>query len=114
MECRLSSSSDPWSCQVTIRWEFEPSGKRMHSIDRQVFGPRITDKRDVEMRLRQAQAAVLNPKTPANQFLHKKEEDLKNFVSTNPSISMNVVSVELEGPDLVDLAFVDLPGIIAP
>jgi hypothetical protein len=112
MECRLSSSAGPWSCQVSIRWQFEESGKRSDEVSELPFGECITDKSDVELRLRQAQAAVLNPKVPASQFLELSEKEcLKGMKSNAPLLfSRNVVCVDLEGPELTDLSFIDLPG----
>ena len=114
MECRLSSSPGPWSCQVSIRWEFEESGKRSDEVSELAFGKRITDKSDVELRLRQAQAAVLNPKVPASQFLGLSEKGCLTGIKSNKPLlfSRNVVCVDLEGPELTDLSFIDLPGMM--
>ena len=111
MECRLSSSSASWSCQVSIRWEFEDSGKRKGEVSEILFGSRMVD---VEMRLRQAQTAVLNPQVPAKQFLGMSEDEMKNGVRGNDPLlfSKNVVCVDLEGPELTDLSFIDLPGTL--
>lgn len=77
------------------------------------FGDPITNKRDVELMLRRAQAAVLNPKVDANEILGMSAEELENGVPSDfkPLLfSKNVVCVDLQGPELVDLAFIDLPG----
>jgi hypothetical protein len=115
MECRLVSSSDPWSCQVWIRWEFDDQGRRRTGTrEPEVpFGPLITDKSHVELALRRAQAAVLNPALPFEEFLSKSEEELKAEFARSPQalrFSKNVVCVDLKGPELTDLSFIDLPG----
>ena len=57
------SSFEPWSCQVSIRWEFEPNGHRAKKVREETFGAAIHNKAEVELHLRRAQAAVLNPST---------------------------------------------------
>lgn len=114
MELRLSSSNDAWSCQISIRWEYATSGKRNDEIKETLFGGRITEKCDVELALRRAQAAVLNPEVPSTQFLGMSAEELrKNFTPEAGSLlfSRNVVCIDLIGPELTDLSFIDLPGM---
>ena len=114
MECRLASSKGPWSCQVLIRWEFDEDGKPLGKIDEIPFGKPITKKEDVELVLRRAQTAVLNPDSPAMYFLGLTEQGLSDIAVNNSKalrFSKNVVCVDLEGPDLTDLSFIDLPGI---
>jgi hypothetical protein len=98
----------------SIRWEFEDSGKRKGEVSEILFGSRMVKKEDVEMRLRQAQTAVLNPQVPAEQFLGMSEDEMKNGVRGNDPLlfSKNVVCVDLEGPELTDLSFIDLPGTL--
>lgn len=77
------------------------------------FGSLITDKNKVELALRQAQAAVLNPSISTSSFLTSSLDDLKNVVRgpKRPLLfSRNAVCVDLEGPELTDLSFIDLPG----
>ncbi|KAH9932350.1 P-loop containing nucleoside triphosphate hydrolase protein [Fomitopsis serialis] len=115
MECRLSSSSEPWRCQVSIRWEFDSSGKRRNEVQEVTFGGAITNKADVELMLRRAQAAVLNPDIPAVKFVTMSADSLNDAGALQKKrllFSRNVVCIDLAGPDLTDLSFVDLPGII--
>ncbi|PCH44638.1 hypothetical protein WOLCODRAFT_139118 [Wolfiporia cocos MD-104 SS10] len=113
MECRMSSSSSPWRCQIRIRWEFEPNGQRAARVTEMPFGGVIYDKKDVELMLRRAQAAVLNPKVPAEKFLQLSSEGLQNRATERALLfSKNAVCIDLSGPTLTDLSFVDLPGII--
>ena len=115
MECRLAHSSDGWSCQIKIRWEYEDN-KRLDEIEEGDFGPLLTDKAAVEPMLRRAQAAVLNPEVEPSKFASLSEEELKSGKLPKGSKSLlfsrNVVCVELKGPELADLSFVDLPGIV--
>lgn len=113
MECRLSSSSGPWSCQVSIRWEFDADGKHLDKVSEILFGPLITEKKEVELALRRAQAAVLNPDVPPSKYVNASAEDLKSgidYMRRAIPFSRNVVCVDLEGPELTDLSFIDLPG----
>ncbi len=109
MECRLASSAGPWSCQVYLRWEFQTTGERQDEVKEVTFGSLLTDKKDVELMLRRAQAAVLNPKIHQSKFLDKSENDLKR-VKNGLQFSRNAVCLDLSGPELTDLSFVDLPG----
>lgn len=111
MECRLSSSNGPWSCRVSLRNEFDPTGKPLDTVSEVPFGNTITDKHHVELLLRRAQTAILNPTVPHRKILKMEAQELKeiNTMDTLP-FSRNVVCVDLEGPDLTDLSFIDLPG----
>ncbi|KIJ68611.1 hypothetical protein HYDPIDRAFT_146952 [Hydnomerulius pinastri MD-312] len=112
MECRMASSDGPWSCRISIRWEFDDKGRPENSVSEVPFGDVIHDKGEVELALRRAQAAVLHPGIPATQFLGLSAEKLRNVKGFTLAFSRNVVCIDLEGPDLTDLSFIDLPGII--
>lgn len=113
MECRLSSSEKRWSCQLSIRWEFDQNDKPMDKVSETPFGPLITNKSEVELALRRAQAAVLNPSVPAASFLTYGIDELKSVPRGSQiaiPFSRNVICVDLEGPELTDIIFLDLPG----
>ncbi|OSD00790.1 hypothetical protein PYCCODRAFT_1393152 [Trametes coccinea BRFM310] len=115
MECRLAHTPDDWSCQISVRWEFDDYGAPLGEVYEVPFGPLVTLKTDVEPLLRRAQAAVLNG--------WMSDEELDQFAREGPkskstskktlAFSRNTICVDLKGPDLVDLSFVDLPGIVA-
>ncbi|KAF5317462.1 hypothetical protein D9758_018043 [Tetrapyrgos nigripes] len=115
MECRLSSSSSPWSCRIFIRREYDKFGKPLDDVSETSFGNIITDKTKVEPMLRRAQVSVLNPEVPVARILSSTFDELKEWseksLETVP-FSRNVIIVDLEGPGLTDLAFIDLPGLI--
>lgn len=73
------------------------------------FGGPITSKSLVEDRIRRAQRAILNPSNDPKKYLHQDDISDENEVS----FSKNYVSLEISGPELTDLSFVDLPGLIA-
>ncbi|KAJ7223681.1 P-loop containing nucleoside triphosphate hydrolase protein [Mycena haematopus] len=107
MECRLASSTTSWSCRISIRVEL--------MVNEIPFGKPITNKDEVEIALRRAQLAVLNPNVSPEEIWAMRPEDLKNGIPGQESLrfSRNVICVDLEGPELTDLIFLDLPGIIA-
>jgi hypothetical protein len=69
------------------------------------FGDPIYDTEELEDRIRRAQRAVLNPWDPIENFL------LDEIASRPPlAFSSNVVCVDVWGPKVPDLTFIDLPG----
>lgn len=67
----------------------------------------LLDKSEVEDRIRRAQRAVLNPSTPCEQFLDGEELE----VDYELTFSKNCVCLQINGSDVADLSFVDLPGL---
>ncbi|KAJ7918424.1 P-loop containing nucleoside triphosphate hydrolase protein [Mycena leptocephala] len=114
MECRLSSSTSPWSCRISIRLEFDDFGQPRSDVNEHPFVDMITNKDEVEVALRRAQLAVLNPSVSFGEILQMSPQDLKNGIPGKKPLpfSRNVVCVDLEGPDLTDLMFLDLPDLV--
>lgn len=114
MEVRLQSSHDPWWCQVFCRFEVDTYGKPLPAVREVTFGPRITDPDKVEGVLKRAQLAILNPSVlDATKFVELTlplEEGTLPLGSTEQlEFSPNLVCVDVSGPEVTDLAFVDLP-----
>ncbi|KAF8323493.1 P-loop containing nucleoside triphosphate hydrolase protein [Cantharellus anzutake] len=114
-ECILIRSSDPrepWQCEVSLRFQVDSRGHPLPLVRNIPFGPLITNPADVEDRIRRAQIAVLNPDLDSvdfpTSFLHGDIPETRTV-----SFSPNCISLKVRGPDIVDLSFVDLPGIIA-
>lgn len=120
MEVNLISEPGPWSCTIWLRFEYDAAGARLptNQVRTVEFGPVIYDIDDVELVLRQAQVAILNPDKDADSFLSKTGEELQfyrtpqAFASGTLKFSKNVVVVEITNEDGVDLSFVDLPGTL--
>ncbi|KAJ7081440.1 P-loop containing nucleoside triphosphate hydrolase protein [Mycena epipterygia] len=114
LECRISSSTNAWSCRISIRLEFDDLGRPKQEVSEPYFGNMITDKNEVELALRRAQVAVLNPSVSFEEILEMSPEDLKNGIPGKEPLlfSRNIICVDLKGPGLTDLIFLDLPGII--
>ncbi|KAJ7027364.1 P-loop containing nucleoside triphosphate hydrolase protein [Mycena alexandri] len=107
-ECRLSRSDTPWKCVVELRFVTDKNGQTLGQPRTESFGDPILDKSKVEDRIRRAQRAILNPSKSARTFLEDDDED-----ATEVSFSTNYISLQISGPEIADLSFVDLPGLIA-
>jgi len=108
MECTLSSDAQSWSCTLEIRKEYDSNGNRLSSIEREPFGNIIVDKSDVELWVRRAQAAVLNPQRSPSDFYNMSVDYLREL--SNNKFSKNVVQINVKDPEATNLSFVDLPG----
>lgn len=108
MECRLQFG-ETWSCKVMLRFEFDSDGNRLSTSREVSFGAPISNKADVTARLRRAQRAILRPSINANKFL-----DDSDLETSGPelSFSKNYVCIHVQGPDVPDLTFYDLPGTL--
>ncbi|KAG9043509.1 hypothetical protein FS837_009469 [Tulasnella sp. UAMH 9824] len=74
------------------------------------FGPTLDNAEDVEKMLRRAQRAILRPDLDPSIFID--DSDLHVF-GVPLTFSRNCVCVQVSGPNVPDLYFYDLPGIIA-
>ena len=105
----MSRSIDPWSCRISLRWEYGPNA----SFRTVSFGPTLTEKREVDLWLRRAQAAILSPHVPVASFFGKTRQELQRDVLNDKKMlkfSKNVVVLDIKDPDATDLCFIDLPG----
>jgi hypothetical protein len=70
----------------------------------------VTEKSELESMLRRAQLAILNPRDDPQVFVGI---DLaSNIPKSQVPFSPNIVSLEIQGPNLPELYFYDLPGSI--
>ncbi|KAH6910213.1 P-loop containing nucleoside triphosphate hydrolase protein [Coprinopsis sp. MPI-PUGE-AT-0042] len=109
-ECRLSHSSAPWQCEVSLRFITDANGQPLGQARNTTFGDVIRDKAQVEDRIRRAQRAILNPTKAPQVFLDDQEDQT---FEDSLSFSSNCVSLKISGSGVADLSFVDLPGLIA-
>ena len=107
-----------WSCNVSIvkLYEYQhdarggPFGPWVQKSERtSIFFANVQRKEEVEHLLRRAQMAVLNPTKDPLSFM---STDL-SLCSPSQEFSPNVVRLDISGPGLLNLSFVDLPGIIS-
>ena len=114
MEIRLIQSSGDWSCQVSLRKEYDADGKRIIPEETK-FGEIIKDPDCVEVVARRAQKALLNPDDKPEKYFDWDFEKLtyEDDAATNAlKFTRNVVCLEIKGPKVPNLSLIDLPGII--
>ncbi|KAF8181827.1 P-loop containing nucleoside triphosphate hydrolase protein [Pholiota molesta] len=102
----------PWQCVVSLRFTTDSAGQPLGQARNEQFGDIIYDKAKVEERIRRAQRAILSPHKSRESFLG----DLITADTVDPlqlKFSMNCVTLQISGPDVADLSFCDLPGLIA-
>ena len=90
------------------------AGNKLNGIRETPFGGCITNKDEVEDRLRRAQLTILYPDIEESEWLRCPPGDLdKLSTRSNKALgfSRNVVCVDLDCDGLTDLAFIDLPGM---
>ncbi|THU79389.1 hypothetical protein K435DRAFT_973183 [Dendrothele bispora CBS 962.96] len=78
-------------------------------------GDPITDKSKIEDVVRRAQLEALNPELDVDELLTAPAEKIKELTleqAQHTPFTQNTVSVMVEGPGLIDLSFVDLPGLV--
>jgi hypothetical protein len=100
-------------CEVKLRWEFDAHGKQLQDVSEHVFGEPISDLQLLELRVRQAQKALINPSMDFKQWL-AWEGDGMWAARAKPDelrFTPNVVVLELHGAP-VGMTMVDLPGLI--
>lgn len=120
----LSTAEDPaasWRCNVSLLKKFDYYGEIGTSPDD--LGPwhrkdqkqpetiafmRLNNKDQLELAMQQAQMALLNPGTSPTYFSKLDNKVLQNEADFSP----NEVHLEIQSPELPNLDFYDLPGII--
>ena len=103
-----ASTQTDWHCKVSLRIEhLEAVGQTLGVHDFEETGI----KEQVELILRRAQLAILNPSKPPSSFTTLDDEKCA-IHSREISFSKNSVVLEITGAE-VDVTFIDLPGIIS-
>ncbi|KAF4621477.1 hypothetical protein D9613_001040 [Agrocybe pediades] len=110
-EIRLSRSAAPWQCIVSLRYITDSTGQPLGQAKNERFGSIIYDKSEVEERIRRAQRAILSTGKPIQFFLDNDDND--SLHQPDSSFSLNSITLQISGPDVADLSFCDLPGLIA-
>ncbi|KAJ3034290.1 hypothetical protein HK097_004558 [Rhizophlyctis rosea] len=120
-EVRLSTAGEgdqqPWSCTLKLRYEYDSHSRPLKSMKEVPFGPPITSKSDVEISVRRAQKALLNPSVDPDRYLSYRFDDSsaatrdKEAHSNELKFTRNIVCVEIKGA-ATNLTLIDLPGII--
>ncbi|KAJ3292517.1 hypothetical protein HK104_005215 [Borealophlyctis nickersoniae] len=120
-EVRLSSGDGegrvPWSCTIKLRFEYDSAGRPLKAPKEVAFGPEITVKEDVEIAVRRAQKALLNPDKDPSRYLEYRFDNStaaardKEAQSNDLRFSRNAICLDIRGAS-TNLTLIDLPGII--
>lgn len=112
----MSSSATTWSCQISLRYEYDDAGVKM-SVTQHTFSPVLTDRGQVELWIRRAQVAILSLHRTLTDCQNLSEDQVKDIQKNFPKdgrsmlqFSKNFVCVDINDPDATDISFVDLPG----
>ncbi|KAI5828369.1 hypothetical protein K523DRAFT_276946 [Schizophyllum commune Tattone D] len=111
MECRLFSGATTWSCLISLRFDHDSKGHRIDPVT-EAYSPVLTDKADVELWIRRAQATILSPHRSKEFFKNKSADEIRFEDPSRLKFSKNAILVNLKDPGYTDMAFVDLPGLI--
>ncbi|KAI7204945.1 P-loop containing nucleoside triphosphate hydrolase protein [Hortaea werneckii] len=115
-----SSSPLPWTCRIFLqpKYRYSPAFKagrdktkydRWDELNGEPFHfATIHDKHSLEETLKRAQLALLNPRTDPAHFQSAHISWGKNELAFSP----NLIHIQIDGPDLPELSFFDLPGAI--
>ncbi|KAJ3104555.1 hypothetical protein HDU97_009067 [Phlyctochytrium planicorne] len=106
-----------WRCSVKLRMEFDSTGVALKGPKEIMFVEEIKNPDDVELAVRRAQKALLNPSSDPLKYLTAVFDDRTIAARDNEAKSnelkftKNVVCVDIRGAG-VNLTLIDLPGII--
>ncbi|KAJ3000968.1 hypothetical protein HDV02_000037 [Globomyces sp. JEL0801] len=102
------SKTTSWKCNVKIRNEFDRYGSPLDSVQEVQFC-NVNSPNGLDLILKKAQLAILNPSTDPLSFLNS---EIPTYDDENELMfSRNVICVDITGAN-VDLTLIDLPGII--
>ncbi|KAJ3159370.1 hypothetical protein HDU86_001688 [Geranomyces michiganensis] len=120
-EVRLSEGdttvSSAWSCTVKLRYEYDSAGRPLKAVREVPFGRETAQKEDVDLLVRRAQKALLNPSSDPNRYISYNFDDTTSSARDSEAASnelkfvKNVVCLDIRGSG-VNLTLIDLPGII--
>jgi vacuolar protein sorting-associated protein 1 len=82
----MLGDTSTWSCQISVRYDYDRKGIRLPMSQVIQFGPKMSDKSDVELWMRRAQAAILSPHQDYRLFYHKNKEELRNLRNVDPKV----------------------------
>ena len=102
----MKKADGDWRCEIFIFRTCEQNAG-LENPEQISFGPTITNPDEVPDRVQRAQRAILNPNTDSSRYLH---DNLDDDEQNELSFSQDYISIQISGPGLVDLSFVDLPG----
>ncbi|KAJ9073386.1 hypothetical protein DSO57_1017098 [Entomophthora muscae] len=117
MELRLSDTQDEFQCNVSLQLKYDNKGYALPSPKEISFKEGLADLYEIEITVRRAQKAILNPKKPHQDYLNHKFDDstpeakLKDASSNELTFTENTILIKIQGAK-TNLTLIDLPGII--
>ncbi|MCJ1397446.1 hypothetical protein MMC11_000639 [Xylographa trunciseda] len=116
-----ATSETPWECQVLLQRRYTYVGEDSKTqnrplgpwLERQVENQHfktVNHKDELCDALHWAQLAILNPGNSPERYRPGSNSGTEQTIQVK--FSPNCVSLEITGPDLPNLAFYDLPGVI--
>jgi hypothetical protein len=103
----MANKPGPWRCRIGIIREVDLNGDPLPVQEHIPFGPDINSVGKVCERIERAQVAILRPDRDPSEFV-----DAPFFERREDGFSFNSIVVDISGPDVIDLSFVDLPGML--
>jgi hypothetical protein len=101
----MANKPGPWRCSIGIIYTVDSNGDPLSVQEQIPFGPDINSVNEVCDRIERAQVAILHPDRDPIEFVNSR------FLNKSEcGFSFNSIVVEISGPDVIDLSFVDLPG----
>jgi len=95
-----------------IRREYsDETSQPLERTREDVFGPVLEDKTEVEMAVKRAQKAILNPSQPTSYFVNCDASVIRDSGANELKFTKNLIVLEITGAS-VNLTLIDLPGII--
>lgn len=110
-EVTLLQADCDWTCKVALR--LGQSRDRGDKVQEIPFGPPIKNLDQVEERLRRAQSAILSITSPEDSLQSFLDSPIEKLPDQRGRFTHNTVCVLIEDRTSVNLAFLDLPGIIS-
>lgn len=117
MELRLSDTPLEWECSISLEIKYDEVGNCLKTVQYLPFIKNIKDINEVELQVRRAQKALLNPNTNYEEFKEYVFDDssldsrLCDVHNNELKFTMNTVCLKISGSQ-VNLTLIDLPGII--
>ncbi|KAG9033665.1 hypothetical protein FRB95_014553 [Tulasnella sp. JGI-2019a] len=108
--CHVKRASS-WCCRVLLVFDYDSDFEPLPSRRVVPFGPSLNNNSEVEKTLRRAQRALLCPTLDPSLFLD--DSDLSQRGPKALRFTPNSLWINIRGPNLPDMFFQDLPGIIA-
>ena len=104
------SKAPTWSCDISLQFMYKTDGSPEPAFRSVPFISDIINKEEVEISIRRAQSAILNPDILHVEFLDKTADELRVINRTSLKFSKNVVVIHIFDPNAVEFSFIDLPG----